>query len=146
MTLINTVAIQSALKDLFVSNDNIRKYTNRILEGSYEIKSINGIDLYVNVGIPEITDRALVNASEYRIPMSIDMVCRYRTKDKLDLQLINLVNNVRDSIEDNYTISGLVNGYTTPFEVVADIIPEENPEVYVYTIIVEYTLIKTRGE
>ena len=146
MTLIDTVAIQSALKDLFVSNDNIRKYTNRILEGSYEIKSINGIDLYVNVGIPEITDRALVNASEYRIPMSIDMVCRYRTKDKLDLQLINLVNNVRDSIEDNYTIDGLVNGYITPFEVVADIIPEENPEVYVYTIIVEYTLIKTRGE
>lgn len=146
MTLIDTVAIQSALKDLFVANDNIRKYTNRILEGSYEIKSINGIDLYVNVGIPEITDRALVNASEYRIPMSIDMVCRYRTKDKLDLQLINLVNNVRDSIEDNYRIDGLVNGYTTPFEVVADIIPEENPEVYVYTIIVEYTLIKTRGE
>ena len=146
MTLIDTVAIQSALKDLFVSNDNIRKYTNRILEGSYEIKSINGIDLYVNVGIPEITDRALVNASEYRIPMSIDMVCRYRTKDKLDLQLINLVNNVRDTIEDNYRIDGLVNGYITPFEVVADIIPEENPEVYVYTIIVEYTLIKTRGE
>ena len=146
MTLIDTVAIQSALKDLFVSNDNIRKYTNRILEGSYEIKSINGIDLYVNVGIPEITDRALVNASEYRIPMSIDMVCRYRTKDKLDLQLINLVNNVRDTIEDNYRIDGLVNGYITPFEVVADVIPEENPEVYVYTIIVEYTLIKTRGE
>lgn len=146
MTLIDTVAIQSALKDLFVSNDNIRKYTNRILEGSYEIKSINGIDLYVNVGIPEITDRALVNASEYRIPMSIDMVCRYRTKDKLDLQLINLVNNVRDTIEDNYRIDGLVNGYITPFEVVADIIPEENPEVYVYTIIVEYRLIKTRGE
>ena len=146
MTLIDTIEIQSALKDIFVANDNIRKYTNRIKEGSYEMKSINGIELYVNVGIPEITDRALVNASEYKIPMSLDMVCRYRTKDKLDIQLINLVNYVRDSIEDNYRLGGLVNGYTTPFEISADIIPEENPEVYVYTIIIEYTLIKIRGE
>lgn len=146
MTLINTLTIQSKLKDLLVANEDVRRYSNRILEGSYEMKSINGIDLYVNIGIPEITDRGLVNASEYKIPISLDMVSRFRTKDKLDTQLVNLVNNVRDVIEDNYTLGGLVNGYTTPFEIVADIIPEDNPEVYVYTMIIEYTLIKIRGE
>jgi len=146
MTLIDTFAIQSGLKDLFVANANIRKYTNKIRVGNSDVKSINGIELYVNAGLPEITDKGLVNASEYKIPISIDMICRYRTKGKLDTQLSKLYNHVRDCIENNYSIGGLVNGYVTPFEQSAELIPDDNPEVYVYTIIVEYTIIKTRGE
>jgi hypothetical protein len=147
MVLIDTTSLEDKVQSLLKANSTIRKYAKRIKTGMYDTSSIKDIEIFIDAGMPIISDtKRMVYGTIYNVPIAINCVCRFRTKSKLSDSLTPLVNQIRDVVEDNYTLGGLCNNYISPFEESADTIDESNPEVFVYTIVINYEIIKTRED
>lgn len=145
MTVVNVSPLSDKVSELLKADTDVRKYSTRVETGAYNSKSIRGIEVHIvaDMAVEKDTPRILYGQI-YTVPVRIDCVCRFREVEKLQSDLTELIMYIRDVIEDNYTLGGIANKYTRPIESEAEYVPEENPEVYVYSLIINYEVIKAR--
>ena len=144
MVTIDTDPMELEIRNLLRESTDLNSTVKLIETGTYNVRAIKGINIYVSAGFPEaLGDIQFLNGRRYRIPMNIDMVCRFRDRETLLSDIKEAFGYVRDILEQNPKLDGLVNGYDLPFEGGEDVFGEDdNPEVYSLNITVNYDLIK----
>jgi hypothetical protein len=134
--------IEQALIDKLYDNVTIRRYTNFIKKGDYDMPSLNGIDLWVHGRIPvESENNRILFGSVYEVPIDITLLCRFRNRDKLTETVNDLCSEITRVIYKSGKIAS-TNGYRLPINVVEDAIGDtDNPETYIITITITYEMI-----
>lgn len=139
---IDVGTIEESLVSKLMENSTVRRYSNFIKQGNYEMPSINGIDVWVHSRIPvESQDNRVLFGSVYSIPVDISLLCRYKQRDKLTETVDNLCSEISRIIYKSGKIAS-TNGYKLPIEIMDDAIGEnDNPETYIVTITITYEMI-----